>query len=81
VEAWPQGRQRYVAWFNTINEAYVKARYSKYYQISDEALAFLLERRPVILQNKEHRRIGVLNGLMDEERRLLRHTATRRSSG
>ena len=48
VEAWPQGRQRYVAWFNTINEAYVKARYSKYYQISEEALAFLLERTQVL---------------------------------
>ncbi|PSS59545.1 nucleotidyltransferase, partial [Ensifer sp. NM-2] len=48
TEAWPHDRQRYVAWFNTINEAYVKARYSKHYQISDEALAFLIERTTVL---------------------------------
>ncbi|KSV75936.1 hypothetical protein N185_15940 [Sinorhizobium sp. GW3] len=44
VDAWPQDRQRYVAWFNTINEAYVKARYSRHYEISDEALGFLVDR-------------------------------------
>lgn len=48
ADAWPQDRQRYLAWFNTINEAYVKARYSKHYQISDEALAFLIERTGVL---------------------------------
>jgi len=48
AEAWPQDRQRYVAWFNTINEAYVKARYSKHYQITDEALGFLVERTQVL---------------------------------
>lgn len=48
ADAWPQDRQRYVAWFNTINEAYVKARYSKHYQITDEALAFLVERTQVL---------------------------------
>lgn len=48
AEAWPQDRQRYAAWFNTINEAYVKARYSKHYQITDEALAFLVERTRVL---------------------------------
>ncbi|SDA92591.1 nucleotidyltransferase and HEPN domain-containing protein [Sinorhizobium sp. NFACC03] len=48
ADAWPRDRQRYAAWFNTINEAYVKARYSKHYQISDEALAFLLDRAAVL---------------------------------
>ena len=48
ADAWPQDRQRYVAWFNTINEAYVKARYSKHYQITDEALGFLVERTQVL---------------------------------
>ncbi|WP_457588726.1 nucleotidyltransferase and HEPN domain-containing protein [Ensifer canadensis] len=48
ADAWPQDRQRYSAWFNTINEAYVKARYSKHYQISEEALSFLIERTQVL---------------------------------
>lgn len=48
ADAWPSEQQRYVAWFNTINEAYVKARYSKHYQISEEALAFLVERTAVL---------------------------------
>lgn len=48
TEAWPRDQHRYVAWFNSINEAYVKARYSKHYQISEEALAFLIERTGVL---------------------------------
>ncbi len=48
ADVWPQDRQRYSAWFNTINEAYVKARYSKHYQISEEALSFLIERTQVL---------------------------------
>lgn len=31
-------------WFNIFNEAYGKARYSKRYQISKEALPWLIER-------------------------------------
>jgi predicted nucleotidyltransferase/HEPN domain-containing protein len=50
AEVWPRDRQRYTAWFNTINEAYVKARYSQYYEISEEALTWLLE-RTAVLQN------------------------------
>lgn len=42
--AWPRDRQRFTAWFNLINEAYVKARYSPYYGISQEALVWLGER-------------------------------------
>ncbi len=44
VEAWPRDQRRYQAWFNTLNEAYVKARYSEHYQISEEALIWLGER-------------------------------------
>ncbi|TGS14493.1 HEPN domain-containing protein [Mesorhizobium sp. M2E.F.Ca.ET.209.01.1.1] len=44
AEVWPRDQQRYRAWFNTLNEAYVKARYSKHYDISEEALAWLGER-------------------------------------
>lgn len=43
-EAWPREQQRHRAWFNTLNEAYVKARYSKHYNISEEALIWLGER-------------------------------------
>ncbi|EHK54187.1 HEPN domain-containing protein, partial [Allomesorhizobium alhagi] len=42
--AWPREQQRHRAWFNTLNEAYVKARYSRHYAISEEALAWLGER-------------------------------------
>lgn len=44
IEAWPRDQQRFRAWFNTLNEAYVKARYSEYYEISAEALTWLGER-------------------------------------
>ncbi|ATU95047.1 nucleotidyltransferase (plasmid) [Phyllobacterium zundukense] len=48
AEAWPRDQQRYRAWFNRINEAYVKARYSKHYEISEEALAWIGERTQVL---------------------------------
>ncbi|MCA1493287.1 nucleotidyltransferase and HEPN domain-containing protein [Ensifer sp. NBAIM29] len=44
VDVWPRDRQRYNAWFNIINEAYVKARYSDHYEISQEALDWLAGR-------------------------------------
>ncbi len=44
AETWPREQQRHRAWFNTLNEAYVKARYSKHYVISEEALVWLGER-------------------------------------
>jgi predicted nucleotidyltransferase len=47
-EAWPRNQQRYRAWFNTINEAYVKARYSKHFEITQEALHWLGERTAVL---------------------------------
>jgi len=43
-EAWPREQQRHRSWFNTLNEAYVKARYSTHYIISEEALVWLGER-------------------------------------
>ncbi|MER9328649.1 HEPN domain-containing protein [Mesorhizobium sp. M0488] len=42
--AWPREQQRHRAWLNTLNEAYVKARYSKHYEISEEALVWLADR-------------------------------------
>ncbi|WP_193369327.1 nucleotidyltransferase and HEPN domain-containing protein [Pelagibius marinus] len=43
VEAWPREQATHRAWFNTLVEAYVKARYSKHYQIDREALLWLGE--------------------------------------
>ena len=48
AETWPRDQQRYRAWFNRINEAYVKARYSKHYEISEETLAWIGERTQVL---------------------------------
>lgn len=44
IGAWPRELQRFNAWFNVLNEAYVKARYSKHYEISEEALTWLIDR-------------------------------------
>ncbi|RWA68022.1 nucleotidyltransferase and HEPN domain-containing protein [Mesorhizobium sp.] len=44
AEVWPRDHQRFVAWFNVINEAYVKARYSRHFEITPEALQWLAER-------------------------------------
>ncbi|WJH38537.1 nucleotidyltransferase and HEPN domain-containing protein (plasmid) [Aliirhizobium terrae] len=49
TEAFPRDQHRERAWFNTLNEAYVKARYSKHYEISDEALVWLAERTQMLL--------------------------------
>lgn len=43
VDAWPRDHHRLTAWYNILNEAYVKARYSKHFEITDEALAWLIE--------------------------------------
>jgi predicted nucleotidyltransferase/HEPN domain-containing protein len=52
-EAWPRDQQRHRAWFNTLNEAYVKARYSKHYLISEEALVWLGERTAELHKSAE----------------------------
>ncbi|SDA69023.1 nucleotidyltransferase and HEPN domain-containing protein [Sinorhizobium sp. NFACC03] len=44
VDAWPRDQHRQIAWYNILNEAYVKARYSKHFEITEEALGWLLER-------------------------------------
>lgn len=44
IEAWPRDQHRFTAWYNILNGAYVKARYSKHFEITEEALAWLLER-------------------------------------
>ncbi|WP_105432506.1 nucleotidyltransferase and HEPN domain-containing protein [Neorhizobium sp. T6_25] len=49
AEAFPRDQHRERAWFNTLNEAYVKARYSKHYEISEEALIWLGERTELLL--------------------------------
>lgn len=49
AEAFPRDQHRERAWFNTLNEAYVKARYSKHFEISEEALVWLHERTAVLL--------------------------------
>ena len=48
AEAWPRDQQRYRAWFNTVNEAYVKARYSQHYEISEEALRWLGQQTAIL---------------------------------
>jgi HEPN domain-containing protein len=49
AEAFPRDQHRERAWFNTLNEAYVKARYSKHFEISAEALNWLGERTSLLL--------------------------------
>lgn len=50
AEAFPRDQHRQRAWFNRINEAYVKARYSKHFEISEEALVWLGERTAHLLE-------------------------------
>ena len=54
AEAFPRDQHRERAWFNTLNEAYVKARYSKHYEISEEAVSWLGERAAVLLERVDH---------------------------
>lgn len=41
VDAWPRDSRRDRAKFEKLKEAYVKARYSKHYRISEEELTWL----------------------------------------
>ena len=50
VDAFPRDQHRERAWFNTLNEAYVKARYSNHFEISAEALGWLGERTSLLLE-------------------------------
>lgn len=49
AEIWPRDQQRFTAWFNIVNEAYVKARYSRHYEITEEALVWLLGRTETLI--------------------------------
>jgi predicted nucleotidyltransferase/HEPN domain-containing protein len=49
TEIWPGNQQRYLAWFNVLNEAYVKARYSPHFEISKEAVEWLTERTNLLM--------------------------------
>lgn len=42
IDIWPRDQHRFTAWYNVLNEAYVKARYSEHFEISDEALSWLI---------------------------------------
>jgi len=44
AEVWPTGVRKERAMFEKLKDAYVKARYSKHYQITDDELAWLSER-------------------------------------
>ncbi|WP_026187109.1 nucleotidyltransferase and HEPN domain-containing protein [Ensifer sp. BR816] len=44
IGAWPRDQHRFTAWYNILNEAYVKARYSKHFEITEDTLGWLLER-------------------------------------
>ncbi|MBX5041162.1 nucleotidyltransferase and HEPN domain-containing protein [Rhizobium lentis] len=50
AEAFPRDQHRERAWFNTLNEAYVKARYSRHFEISEEALGWLAEQTALLLE-------------------------------
>jgi uncharacterized protein len=49
ADAFPRDQHRERAWFNTLNEAYVKARYSKHFEISEEALVWLAGQTALLL--------------------------------
>ncbi|AZO07940.1 HEPN domain-containing protein [Mesorhizobium sp. M3A.F.Ca.ET.080.04.2.1] len=53
AEVWPRDQQRFVSWFNVINEAYVKARYSRHFEITEEALHWLSERVSDLIDRTE----------------------------
>lgn len=63
VDAWPRDQHRFTAWYNILNEAYVKARYSDHFEITDEALAWLIEqtaRLHSIVETVCHERLQTL---------------------
>lgn len=43
IDVWPRDQHRFNAWYNILNEAYVKARYSEHFEISAEALSWLID--------------------------------------
>lgn len=70
--AWPRDQQRHTAWFNRLNEAYVKARYSKHYEISQEALSWLSQCSAHLLElvdRLSRERLGQLQQEADRQER------------
>ena len=53
AQAWPHETKLQRRSFELLRAAYVKGRYSKHFKITDEELAYLVER------------IGILRGLID----------------
>ena len=74
AEVWPRDQQRFVAWFNIINEAYVKARYSRHFEITREALAWLSERVADLIKRIEMICRSLLNKLNDEAEKAARRS-------
>lgn len=50
IDAWPRDNRADRSRFQKLKEAYVKARYSKHFRISEEELAWLSERVEVLGQ-------------------------------
>ena len=63
AEAWPRDEKRFVAWFNILNEAYVKSRYSKHFEISREALIWLQGRTADLIDRVEKACLAHLEAL------------------
>ncbi|UVD60875.1 nucleotidyltransferase and HEPN domain-containing protein (plasmid) [Rhizobium sp. Pop5] len=73
AEAFPRDQHRERAWFNTLNEAYVKARYSKHYEISEEALNWLSMQTSSLLELVEtvcSEHLAMLEGKIDHLERI-----------
>ncbi|RWG78388.1 MAG: HEPN domain-containing protein [Mesorhizobium sp.] len=74
AEVWPRDHQRFVAWFNIINEAYVKARYSRHFEITEEALSWLSERVADLIDRIEKICRLQLERLNDEAEKAVRRS-------
>ncbi|RWM09150.1 MAG: HEPN domain-containing protein [Mesorhizobium sp.] len=72
--AWPHDQQRFVAWFNVINEAYVKARYSRHFEITKEALSWLSDRVADLIGRIENICGSHLEKLNDEAEKAARRS-------
>ncbi|HLP66462.1 MAG TPA: nucleotidyltransferase and HEPN domain-containing protein [Rhizobium sp.] len=72
ADIWLADQHQYVAWFNILNEAYVKSRYSKHYEISEEALVWLLERAQRLILEIE----AICHGHLEK----LRHSVTAKAN-
>lgn len=66
AEVWSADQQRFVSWFNIVNEAYVKARYSRHYEITEEALVWLLARTAMLIDLVENACLTHLDKLKAE---------------